>query len=156
VIEAKNQAVLTLSGRDGILEELDRAMANRRADFAVCVSARDAFPAEVGPFGLYGDRLLVVEDGSGVLTQVAVRWAARVLAGRTDGKTAEPDPTLVLDRVDRIRALAERFKTGQRSLTAVGKHVDGVRDLLREMRADLLELVDDVAREITTAASARV
>lgn len=148
VVEAKQQASLTLSGRDGILEELDRAMANRRADFAICVSARPAFPTEVGEFGVYGDRVLVVDDGSGVLAQVAVRWAVAVLAGRSSGDHAELDGAALMDRAERIRVLAERFKTGQRSLTAVGKQVAGVRDMLREMRMDLLDLVDDMIREL--------
>ncbi|NIR39222.1 MAG: hypothetical protein GWN79_17900, partial [Actinobacteria bacterium] len=51
-------------------------------------------------------------------------------------------------RIQRIRTLAERFKTGQRALTDVGKSVDVVRQSLSEMRSDLLELVEDIAREL--------
>jgi hypothetical protein len=151
VVEAKNQASLTLSGKNGILEELDRAMANRRADFGICISAREAFPAEVGNFGVYGDRVLVVDDGDGALFRVAMRWAVTVLSARGMTGPKSVDATMLAERVDRIRILAERFKTGQRSLTAAGKQIDGVRDLLREMRTDLLDLIDDIGREIATA-----
>ena len=48
VIEAKHTARITLTGPDGILAELDRAMTNRDAEVAICVSAQDAFPGEVG------------------------------------------------------------------------------------------------------------
>lgn len=70
-IEAKNVADITLTGKDGILDELDRAMANRAADWGVCVSKRDAYPNEVGALGIYGKRILIVDDGDGVLLRVA-------------------------------------------------------------------------------------
>ena len=152
-IEAKNQARVDLNGSNGILAELDQAMANRDAGFAVCVSRRDAFPAEVGSFGLYGDRLLVVDDGDGTMLSVALRWAAAALQSRREGRRLEIDTALVADRLERIRAMAERFKTTQRSLTDVGKSLDGVRETLREMRADLVELVDDLRREVSSAAT---
>lgn len=149
VIEAKNQTRVGLKGSDGILEELDRAMANRNSGFAICVSHRDAFPAEVGSFGLYGDRLLVVDEGDGTMTRVAMRWAQAALAARAEGRDLQVDTAYVGERLERIRTLAERFKTAQRSLTEVGKSVDGVREMLREMRSDLVDLVDDVRRELT-------
>jgi hypothetical protein len=151
VVEAKNQASVGLAGEKGILGELDRAMQNRDAGFAVCVSARDAFPSEVGGFGIYGDRLLVVDDGDGTMVRAAVRWAQAVLAARAEGREIDVDTTYLSDRLERVRTLAERFKTAQRTLTDVGKSVDGVRELLRDLRAELLDLVDDVRREIGAA-----
>jgi hypothetical protein len=151
VVEAKNQASVGLAGEKGILGELDRAMQNRDAGFAVCVSARDAFPSEVGGFGIYGDRLLVVDDGDGTMVRAAVRWAQAVLAARAEGREIDVDTAYLSDRLERVRTLAERFKTAQRTLTDVGKSVDGVRELLRDLRAELLDLVDDVRREIGAA-----
>ncbi|MDX1690499.1 MAG: hypothetical protein R3290_05715 [Acidimicrobiia bacterium] len=148
VVEAKHQATLTLAGRDGVLAELDDAMANRGARIAVCVAGKDAFPAEVGRFGVFGDRILVVDDGEGTMLDVALRWAAASarLAGEREGP--ELDTAAVADRIQRIRKLAERFKTNQRSLTEIGKSVETVRLGLAGMRTDLLELVDDLAREL--------
>ena len=151
VVEAKNQARVGLKGADGILEELDRAMANRDAGFAICVSSRDAFPAEVGGFGLYGDRLLVVDDGDGTMVRVALRWAQGALAARAEGRELRVDTAYVGERLERIRTMAERFKTAQRSLTDVGKSVNTVRETLRDMRCELIDLVDDVRRELHTA-----
>lgn len=152
VVEAKHQATLTVSGRNGILAELDEAMSNRGADAAICVAGKDAFPAEVGRFAVFGNRILVVDDGEGTLLDVAIRWAVALL--RTRGSAQEPDVDvgIVAERVQRIRTLAERFKTGQRALTDVGKSVEAVRQSLSEMRSDLLELVDDVARELRISA----
>jgi len=148
VVEAKNQAALTLTG---VLTELDQAMANRQADFAVCVSARPAFPTEVGMFGVYGNRLLVVDDGDGALTSVALRWAVAALTARAAGAAPGLDAALLADRIDRIRRLAERFKSGQRSLTDAGKSLDSVRESLAAMRAELVDLADDIHREVTRA-----
>jgi hypothetical protein len=148
VVEAKHQATLTVAGRGGILAELDEAMANRGADAAICVAGKDAFPGEVGRFAVFGNRILVVDDGEGTLLDVAVRWAVALVRARVTAREPEIDVTVVAERVQRIRTLAERFKTGQRALTDVGKSVDAVRQSLSEMRSDLLELVDDVAREL--------
>jgi len=72
VVEAKRHASITLGGSGGILGELDAAMTNRRADAAVCIAGRDAFPAEVGRFNVYGDRVLAVDEGDGAMTSIAM------------------------------------------------------------------------------------
>ncbi len=148
VVEAKNQATLGLTGRDGILLELDRAMANRDAGIGICISARDAFPAEVGAFGVYGSRVLVVDDDGGTMTAVAMRWALAALASHREASTSEVDLGMVAERVERIRTVAERFRATRRSLTDIGKSVESVRDTLADMRGDLLDLVGDVERAI--------
>lgn len=153
VVEAKNTARVHLAGKDGILAELDRAMANRRADGALCVSACDAFPREVGPFGVYGNRVLVVDDGNGTMTAVGLRWvAASLQAGAADGDGI--DTALVLDRLQRLRSLARLFSSNRRSLTEIKGSVDNVQGSLEEMRAELLAQVDDLARHFEGVADA--
>jgi hypothetical protein len=149
-VEAKNQAQLSLTGKDGILAELDRVLANREAAVAICISGRDAFPGEVGTFGVYGDRILVVDDGDGTMTAVALRWALTSLARRRNDPGAAIDLSALGEHLDRIRMLADRFKTTRRSLTDIGKSVESVRDTLAAMRTDLLDLVDEVQRTVTT------
>ncbi len=147
VVEAKNAARIGLTGRNGILDELDRALSNREADFAICVSAQDAFPAEVGSFGVYGNRALVVDDGDGSLLTVALRWAQAASAAAA-GNAERLDTAVVLERMERLRGLAQRFSTAKRALTEVRASVEGVRDHLDAMRSDLLDLVEDVVREV--------
>lgn len=149
VVEAKNTRTLSLTGRQSILEELDRAMANRMADVAVCVSAQEAFPREVGPFGVYGRRLLVVEDGDGTMTWVAMRWAAAMAqAMRGGNRSEELDVVAVDDIVQRIRQLGQVFSTNRRTLTDVTESVDRVRSSLDGLRRELLTLVDDLSHEM--------
>ena len=147
VVEAKNSARLDLGGNGGILAELDRAAENREAEFAICISLNDAFPREVGAFGIYGRRLLVVDDGDGVLTAVALRWAVAILSDST-GPERAIDTTFVLDRLDRVKAMAQRFSAAKRTLTDVRSSIEGVRDHLDGMRSDLLDLVKDVNRHV--------
>ena len=143
VIEAKNAAGVTLTGKKGILEELDRAMANRDAAWGICLSAEDAFPAEVGCFAVYDNRVLVVDDGDGILLRVAVRWirAATDLAAAADSSV---DAETVGAALARLKGLAQRFTGAKRALTTVRSGVDQVRTELDGLRTDLVDLVDDL------------
>jgi hypothetical protein len=146
-IEAKNTGRIGLDGAGGILVELDRAMANRDAAFGICVSALDAFPAEVGPFGVYGNRILVVDDGDGALLEVAVRWVALMagMSGRTGNRV---DVDSIRSTADRIRRMAQTFSTHRRTLTDSIDSINRVRDGLDGMRRDLLAHLDDLEFEL--------
>jgi hypothetical protein len=149
VVEAKNTRSIGLTGRDGILGELDRAMVNRGADVAVCLSALDSFPREVGPLGVYGRRLLAVEDGDGTMTWVALRSAAAMAeSARAGGETVGPDLAVVDDLVQRIRQLGQVFSSNRRSLTEISGSVERVRDSLDVLRRELTSLIDDLAFEL--------
>jgi hypothetical protein len=161
VIEAKNTGRINLTGRDGILEELDRAMANRSADFAICVSARDAFPKEVGPLGVYGERILIVDEGDGTMLSVALRIAEMILDKSGDRKTADIDRGFLNDRMQRLRQLAQLFTNNRRSLTDIKTSVENVHGSLEQIRSELLFLVNEISHEIgrsstTESASAAV
>lgn len=149
-VEAKNTARIGLSGATGILEELDQAMANRNASWAVCVSSRDAYPAEVGSFAAYGNRLLVVDSGDGPLTGVALRWiAAAVRAAATDNDGI--DATAAFERLERIRDLAHHFSRSKKVLTTAQTGLDAVRQDLDSLRTQLLDLTDDLGRALRSS-----
>ncbi|MDH5371626.1 MAG: hypothetical protein OEX97_01640, partial [Acidimicrobiia bacterium] len=147
VVEAKNSARINLAGKDGILDELDRAIVNRAADYSICISAREAFPKEVGPFGVYGHRLLVVDHGDGAMTAVAVRWAIAALVADRETR-GEMDHGLVEDRLQRIRQLAQLLSGSRRSLTDITTSVENVRNTLEQFRTELLAVVTDLDREV--------
>lgn len=151
VVEAKNQATMGLGGRDGILAELDRAMANRRADAAVCISRRDAFPTEVGRFGVYGARVLAVDEGDGLLTAVALQWVRARAAAEASGRSHRMDVVVVADRVATIRRLADHLRSARAGLTDIRKGVDTLSERLGDLRTEILVQVADVERELTTA-----
>lgn len=155
VVEAKNVATIGLTGKNGMLEELDRAMANRHAHVGICVSAKDAFPTEVGDFGVYGDRILVVDDGEGTMLAIAVRWAiARLSSLRAE--SGGVDVPAMEETLERIRRLAQRFSANKRTLTDIAGSVEKVRDSLVDMRRELLDAVDDAAAELRRGGDADI
>jgi len=150
VIEAKNTARISLTGTTGILTELDSAMDNRNAEWGLCISRRDAFPGEVATFAVYGNRVLVVDPGDGVLTSVALRWiAAAVGAARTD--VGRIDRGAALERLGRIRDLAQHFSRSKKVLAGAQSSLETVRDELDSLRTQLLDLVDDAVRSLHTS-----
>jgi hypothetical protein len=148
VIEAKNAARINLTGKDGILEELDRAMANRSADFAICVSAQDAFPKEVGPLGVYGERILIIDEGDGTMLAVALRLAEMMLEQSSARRATDIDRGFLHDRMQRLRQLAQLFTNNRRSLTDIKTSVENVHGSLEQIRSELLFLVDEISHEV--------
>ncbi|MCH7583576.1 MAG: hypothetical protein IH941_00270 [Acidobacteria bacterium] len=145
VVEAKRHTSITLAGSGGILEELDAAMANRRADAAVCIAGRDAFPAEVGLFNVYGNRVLTVDEGDGAMTSIAMQWAAASTTNAT-GAGAELDTGAIADRIDRIRKAAETLSGARRSVTTITASLGKLHETLGGLRLDVLAQVDDLDR----------
>ncbi len=156
VVEAKNTRAIGLTGKDGILGELERAMANRQAEMAICFSATDAFPQEVGTFGVYGNRILAVEDGiDGTMVGLAIRWAAASLESAS-AKAFEPDAAVIVEKLQRLRHLAQLFTSNKRALTDINGSVDKVKTSLDSMRSDLLALVEEITLELGRGAEATV
>ena len=154
VVEAKNVAKMSLAGKTGILTELDQAMDNRNASWAICISATDGFPGEVGSFAVYGNRLLVVDPGEGTLTGVALRWIAASAASAAE-RLDEVDTAAAQERLHRIRDLAQHFSRSKRALTTAQDGLESVRHDLDSLRTQLIELVDDVARALRPATTDR-
>ena len=154
-VEAKNSARIALTGSTGILDELDQAMSNRRATWALCVSRVDAFPREVGSFAVYGNRILVVEAGDVTLTGVALRWIAAATRA-ANGDQALADTGAALDGLQRIRDLAQHFSRSKKVLATAQSSLGSVRDDLDSLRSQLLDLVDDASRALRPAVTQRV
>ena len=148
VIEAKNTtSTISLGGKGGILAELDRGAANRQAGFSICVSAHPVFPREVGTFGVFGNRVCVVDDGEGTMLAAALAWAEAslaVAANRSEGI----DVRAIEERLQSLKAIAAQVSNVRRSLTSVVTSVNTMKGTLDEMRSDLLAHVDDIAREL--------
>lgn len=146
VIEVKNQQSIALAGKNGIIAELDRAMVNRDALAAMCISAQTAYPAEVGGFGAYGNKVLVVDDGDGTMVTAGLRWITAVLSLRDSGN--EVDLTPISDGLQRLRMVCQKFTSQRASLTDVAKSVDRVSESLGDMRHEVLSLIEDLIRHL--------
>jgi hypothetical protein len=146
VFEAKDRQ--RLSGPKA-LNELDDAMAERSADFAVMVvPGDDRIPAKMEPLREYnGDKLVVAldPDAGSLPLEVAYRLArARVLMRRSEAEGIDPAAvTAVSERA--LAALSEERKVKQQltgaktSIDKAYEHVDSmtarVRGLLQEIDA---------------------
>jgi hypothetical protein len=148
VIEAKDRR---LSGPKA-LSEMDQAMAERSADFAVLVVPTEAeVPAKMQPLREYnGDKLILALDpeGGSLALELGYRLArARVLMKRSDADGV--DAGAVHDAAERaLAALAEERKVKQQltaAKTNIDKAYDGVDGMTARVRG-LLEEIDALVR----------
>jgi len=150
VIEAKDRR---LSGPKA-LSEMDQAMAERSADFAVLVVPTEAeVPAKMQPLREYnGDKLILALDpeGGALALELGYRLArARVLMKRSDADGI--DAGSVHDAAERaLAALAEERKVKQQltaAKTNIDKAYDGVDAMTARVRG-LLEEIDALVRPV--------
>ena len=129
VLEAKDQRL----SKPRAIEELDRAMADRDADFALLVvPTEEQLPARLHPLREYnGDKLIVVADDSGLALEVAYRLArARVLMKRAEG---EVDASAVHDLVERALNAMEDVRKVKSQLTGAKTNIDCAYRLVEEI-----------------------
>lgn len=158
VIEAKDRRL----SRPGALGELDKAMAERSADFAMLVvPTEDEVPAKLEPLREYnGDKLVVALDPEvGTLAlELGYRLArARVLMKRSDADGI--DAGAVADTVERaLAALSEERKVKQQltgaktSIDKAYEHVDGMTARVRGLLAEIDTLVRPASDEAVAPA----
>ena len=148
VIEAKDRR---LSGPKA-LGELDQALAERSADFAVLVvPTEEEVPAKMQALREYnGDKLVVALDpeAGSLALEVGYRLArARVLMKRSDADGI--DAGAVHDAAERaLAALADERRVKQQltaATTNIGKAYEGVEVMTGRVRA-LLEEIDALVR----------
>jgi len=158
VIEAKDRKLSS----PGALAELDKAMAERSADFAVLVvPTEEEVPAKLEPLREYnGDKLVVALDPeSGTLAlELGYRLArARVLMKRSDADGI--DAGALRDTVERaLAALAEERKVKQQ-LTGAKSSIDKAYDLVESMAGRVrghLQEIDMLVRPAEEGAAVAV
>ena len=143
VVEAKDRRLSSPRA----LGELDQAMAERSADFAVLVVPTAAeMPAKLEPLREYnGDKLVVALDpDAGTLPlELGYRLArARVLMKRADGDGI--DAGAVRDTVERaLAALADERKVKQQ-LTGAKTGIDKAYDIIEAMGARVRALLAEI------------
>ena len=144
VFEAKDSRL----SKPRALAELDRALGERVADFAVLVvPSEDEVPARLQTLREYnGDKLIVAldhEGPAGLALGVGYRLArARVLMkrGDVDGIDAEA----VRDSVDRaLQAMAE-VRRVKAQLTGAKTNIDGAYELVEAMAAKVRQQLEEI------------
>jgi hypothetical protein len=148
VIEAKDSRL----SKPKALDELDRALAERSADFGVLVVPTEAeLPAKLEPLREYnGDKIVVAldPDAGSLPLEYAYRIArARVLMKRSDGDGIDAEAvTATAERA--LAALSDERKI-KNQLTGAKTGIDKAYGLVEEMSArvrGLLEEIDALVR----------
>ena len=143
VFEAKDSRMSTPAA----LRELDEAMAERSADFAVLVVPTEGeVPAKLEPLREYnGDKLVVALDPEGGTLPLALAYRlarARVLMQRGDGEGI--DAGAVRDTVERaVAALGEERKIKQQ-LTGAKTGIDRAYDIVGSMGERVRGLLEEI------------
>ncbi len=131
VFEAKDRRL----SRPGALAELDKAMADRDADFAVLVvPTEEEVPSKLQALREYnGDKLVLAHDEVALALEVGYRLArARVLMKRSD---TEVDAAAVHDLVERALAAMEDVRRVKSQLSGAKTNIDRAYEVVEQMAA---------------------
>lgn len=145
VFEAKDRRL----GRRAALEELDAAIENRDADFAVLVvPTEEELPAGTRPLReVGGNKLLVVhesDDPSSITLEVAYSLArARVTMTREEGEGV--DAAAVREGLESALTQLDAVRKVKAELTRVTKHSDGAREALEAMETAVRSHLEGIA-----------
>jgi len=154
VFEAKDRKL----SRPGAIQELDKAMAERDADFAVLVvSAEDEVPARMHPLREYnGDKLIVTldpEDDERVALELGYRLArARVLMDRASADGV--DEGAIRGTVERARQAVEDVRKVKSQLTGAQTNIEKAREIVELMADRVRGHLDEVETLVSTDAPA--
>jgi hypothetical protein len=155
VFEAKNSKLT----RPKAFEELDRAKAQRNADYAVLVvPSDDKVPAKMHALREYnGDKLIVTydPDDGPLALQVAYSLArARVLMAR--GGAEGIDGAAVADTVERAVGALEEVRRIRQQLTGAKTQIDKASDIVGTMSDRVRAHLEEIAALVAEAGENRV
>jgi hypothetical protein len=131
VFEAKDRRL----SKPGALAELDKAMADRDADFAVLVvPTEEEVPSKLQGLREYnGDKLVVVQDEESLALEVGYRLArARVLMKRSH---SEVDAAAIHDLVERALAAMDDVRRVKSRLSGARTNIDQAYEVVEQMAA---------------------
>jgi hypothetical protein len=151
VFEAKNARL----SKKAALEELDEALRERNADYAVMVVPRDEkLPARTHPLREHGgDKLFVTydpEEGSRIALEVAYSLArARVLAAREEGEGI--DAGLLRAQVENAVTAMEDVRKIKPQLTGATNGIEEARRVLEGMTTRVREHLAQIEAVVAAA-----
>jgi hypothetical protein len=152
LIESKREKGKSVTGRTGILQEMEDGMRTRGAHFAIAVFSEDACPGSVGRLRSYsGNRLIcsVPPDLSDRLTlEIAYRLARTEACWQARHEGRGIDASRVRQAVEQARDKLDQFRGLKQGLTELVKSAKAVRDNLddieNEMRCQLNRILAEL------------
>ncbi len=151
VFEAKNSKL----SRPEMMRELDKALGEREAQFAVLVvPAEEKLPAKTPPLQEHnGDKMVVALDPDGgpqIALEVAYALArARVLMARGEG--GELDAAEVRATVERALDSMEEVRRVKQQLTGATTSIENAREILEAMASQVRVYLSEIDALAATA-----
>jgi hypothetical protein len=131
VLETKDWRSITLPK---ILdEELEEALKNRTADYAIFVSKyREALPDKVGWFNEYRDKMLICALGSSEILNIAYQWGRMKLLSKK-AKEKEIDITTIRKITENLDQQINKLSQIKVQCTNLEKASEKIRELLNDI-----------------------
>jgi hypothetical protein len=142
-IEARNrQGRVNLGGKTGVLEELKKTKANRKADFAIyCVASEDALPDQVGYLQRYDDRIVCCFGSHGEILSLAVKFA-RLCMLHTRGSCEGADAQAVQSAIEEIQRKVATLSTVKRWCSNITESADKIRVHVGSVTIEVAEIAE--------------
>lgn len=150
VVETKAVKNLPVTGR-GLLGYMDKAMANRDAQFTIAVS-KAPLSLAVGRFREYeGNKIVCEFADDGLPVEVAYKVArVRLLLGKLK-ETGKVDLAKIDAEIDIIRNQLETIRGIKTKLTGIRDASDAVRQELDGLKQKILESLGEIVKTIATS-----
>ena len=153
VFEMKHRVDMVLPE---IRRQLNEAMENRRADYAVLVSRnRDALPKEAGWFNEYDGNKLVCavsetdEDGENMwVVRIAYRWARLRVASGAE-KELSVDPEAITQGIREIESSLRRMKAVITQCRAITASAEKIEDVMKGEEKKIRDKIDDIIHSMS-------
>lgn len=148
ILEAKNTGI-NLTGKDSFLKELDMALENRSADYAIGAVHEAHVGDSIGEFRRFaGNRVIVKipEDNYPMALEVAYKVArAEIISEVLKGEKGV-DATKVLEKIEEIKSKLKLMRATKMNLTSAKKSIDSAYKNLESMEADIKECSDELEK----------
>jgi hypothetical protein len=153
VVETKNTSI-TLSGKNSFLFELDEAMKNRNADYAIGAVHEAKIPVTVGPFRRYDDSKIICsvpedEYPSNLDIAYKVARAELVLAVARENEVKLDIPRLE-GKVVEIRAQLDAMRSFKTALTGAKDKIDTACNDAKKIEQAIRDALDEITNLIKT------
>lgn len=153
LIEAKRESK-SIEGKTGILQEMEQAMANRQAQFAIAVFSDDVCPNSVGRLRAYPKNRIICSiapDGSDSLAlEVAYQLARTELCWQLRHEGRGIDQTRVAEAIRHASEKLGQFKGLKQNATNLITTAEGIRQQLDDVEREIRSSLNDILAELKT------
>jgi len=146
VVEAKNKSI-TVKGKGSFLKELDEAMENRGADYAIGAVHESHAPTSCGCFRFFdGSKIVcsVPEEDMPLPLEIAYKVARFELVASTRAEGGEIDVKQLEAKVADIQGQFDNLRAIKTAMRGAVKQIGGAEDGLKDMEDSIRDTLDDI------------